>query len=159
MDTTRNFLNTPDKRDAARSHESVLNRRAFMRYLTAGAAAIVVEGCGGGGGGGLAAASAPVVAPAPVPAPVPAPISAPTPAPAASMWVDVPAITFTEGVASSISIASYLKVTNDAAVTLSLNAIPLPSGVTFNSSTLSFDYDGRGTETSSDGHVLTATVG
>ncbi|MDL2354141.1 MAG: hypothetical protein QFF03_02660 [Pseudomonadota bacterium] len=154
MNTARNLLTSTDERDAVRTHRPALNRRTFMRYLTAGAAAIVVEGCGGGGGGATAV-SAPVVAPAPVPVPVPAP----TPAPVATTWVDVPEIAFTEGVASSFSVASYVKVSNSAAITLSLNAIPLPSGVTFNSRTLSFDYDGRGTQTNSDGHVLIATVG
>ncbi|MDL2353680.1 MAG: hypothetical protein QFF03_00320 [Pseudomonadota bacterium] len=150
MNTTDTLPNISDRLDSARARLPALNRRSFMRYLSVGAAAIVVEGCGGGAD--VAATSAPVAVPAPVPAPAPAPA-------ASSIWVDVPAITFTEGVASSFSIASYLKVSNTAAVTLSLNAIPLPSGVIFNSSTLSFDYDGRGAESTSDGHVLTATVG
>jgi hypothetical protein len=34
----------------------------------------------------------------------------------------------------------------------------LPAGVTFNSATYSFDYDGRGSMATSDGHVLTAAV-
>ncbi len=134
-----------------------------MRYLSMGSVALAVQACGGGGGADGAAAplapSAPAPAPvAPAPAPVvPAPVVrepvAPAPAP---VWLSIPTIAFTQGIASSFSVAEYISVANVAAYTLTLNASPLPAGVTFNSATRSFDYDGRGGVVISDGHVLTA---
>jgi hypothetical protein len=136
-----------------------------MRCLSMGSVALAVQACGGGGGADGAAAplapSAPApvpVAPAPPPAPVvpaevvPGPV---TPAPA-PIWLSIPTIAFTQGVPSSFSVTDYITVANVAAYTLTLNASPLPAGVTFNSATRSFDYDGRGGVVISDGHVLTA---
>ncbi|MDB5934849.1 MAG: hypothetical protein JWQ01_2193 [Massilia sp.] len=137
-----------------------------MRYLTMGAAAVAVQGCGGGGGD-VAASPVTPVAPAPVatptpgsvatPAPSPAPV--PAPAPAAPVWLSIPTIAFTQGVPSSFSVADYISAANAAAFTLTLNASPLPAGVTFNSTTRAFDYDGRGAVAATDGHVLTAVGG
>lgn len=146
------------------------SRRTFIRFLSAGVATLAVEGCGGGAGGsGLAAATpAAPIAPATPAAPavpvVPAApvVSAPVvpAAPAASpVWQNIPALTFTEGVASSISVASYITGADLAAVTVTLNAASLPAGVTFNSKTYSFDYDGRGAPSATDGIMLTAAVG
>jgi hypothetical protein len=70
----------------------------------------------------------------------------------------IPALVFTQGVAASISIANYVSVADVKAFTLSLNTMPLPAGVTFNSAMRSFDYDGRGSSANSSGHVLTAAV-
>jgi hypothetical protein len=145
------------------------SRRSFMRYLSMGGVALAVQACGGGGGADVAAtpvapaAPAPVVpTPAPAPAPTPAPVVTPpvvadpvAPAPA-PVWLSIPTIAFTQGVPSSFSVADYITVANVAAYTLTLNASPLPAGVTFNSATRSFDYDGRGGVVVSDGHVLTA---
>jgi hypothetical protein len=145
--------------------ESSVSRRSFMRYLSMGSVALAVQACGGGGGADGASAplapSAPAQAPAPV-APAPAPAPAPVvpapevPEPAAPVWLSIPTIAFTQGVPSSFSVADYITVANVAAYTLTLNASPLPAGVTFNSVTRSFDYDGRGGVVISDGHVLTA---
>lgn len=136
------------------------SRRSFMRYLTIGAAALAVEGCGGGGAGGTAAAPAP--APVPVPAsPVLAPVPVPpapvvaAPAPAAPVLLSIPTIAFTQGSPSSFSVADYITAANAAAFTLSLNETPLPAGVTFNAAARTFDYDGRGAVAATDGHVLT----
>jgi hypothetical protein len=141
------------------------SRRSFMRYLSMGSVALAVQACGGGGGADgataplapSAPAPAPVpVAPAPSPAPaVPAPSQPVAPAPA-PVWLSIPTIAFTQGVQSSFSVADYITTANVAAYTVTLNASPLPAGVTFNSVTRSFDYDGRGGVVISDGHVLTA---
>lgn len=78
-----------------------------------------------------------------------------TPAPT---WLPIPPLLFTQGAASSISIAGYVSAANVKAFSLSLAGTPLPAGVTFNSATSAFDYDGRGTMATSDGHVLVAAV-
>lgn len=139
------------------------SRRSFMRYLTVGAAAIAVEGCGGGAADSTAptpaAPAAPPVVSAPVPAPVPAAPVVVAPAPAAPVLLSIPTIAFTQGTASSFSVADYITVANAAAFTLSLNETPLPAGVTFNAAARSFDYDGRGAAASTDGHVLTVNGG
>jgi hypothetical protein len=165
MNTSFPITNTSAKRKAVRSTNPALSRRSFMRFLTVGAAAIAVEGCGGGGGDAPPAQAISPVVPGPAPAPIIPPAPAPDPAVvappgvAAPVWGDIPAITFTQGVPSSFSIADYITVQDTTALTLTLNANPLPAGVTFNASTLSFDYDGSGAVISTDGHVLTAVVG
>ncbi len=140
-----------------------------MRYFSVSVAALAVQGCGGGGSSETASATpaAPVAPVASNPTPVTiAPTLPPTlpptvaeapPAPA-PVWLPVPALIFTQGVASSISIVDYVSVANTNAFSVSLNATPLPSGVTFNSTTRAFDYDGRGNMATSEGHVLTAAV-
>lgn len=154
--------------DQSPSHapaDRVLSRRSFIRYLGAGAAALAVEGCGAGAGSTAAApvtaapvaepvaAPMPIVAAPPVPAPAPAPSTEPVP-----VWSPVPPLVFTHGTAASISMADYVSAANAKAFKLSLNTTPLPSGVTFNSATLAFDYDGLGAMAVSDGHILTAAV-
>jgi hypothetical protein len=149
---------------------SGVSRRSFISFLGIGAASLAVQGCGGGGGASAPAVSpAPVVAPpspsvpaVPVPAPVTPPVATPpvaetAPAPV-PVWLPIPPLVFTQGVASSISIAAYVSASDVKAFTLSLNATPLPSGVTFNSATYAFDYDGQGSMATSEGHVLTAAV-
>lgn len=159
MNNLINFPTSSAKRDLVCGDNAASSRRAFIRYLTVGAVAMAVEGCGGGG----AAASAPGAGAAPVnpvaAAPVPAVVPPPVAAPIAPMWAEIPAITFTEGVPSSFSLADYINIADTAAMTLTLNSSPLPAGVTFNSATLSFNYDGSGAVSSTDGHVLTAIVG
>lgn len=160
MDNFSNLPTASAKREPVRGDNAALSRRSFIRYLTVGAAAIAAEGCGGGGG---AAASAPGVSPAVVnpvaPAPAPGVVTDPVVAPVVPVWAEIPAITFTEGVPSSFSLENYINIADTAAMTLTLNSSPLPAGVTFNSAKLSFDYDGSGTVSSTDGHVLTAIVG
>jgi hypothetical protein len=143
----------------------VVSRRNFMRYLGVGAATLALEGCGGGGSNGAAAiapstpVAIPPVATPPVAPPVAEtpPVTAPVPTPV-PVWLPIPPLVFTQGVASSISIAGYVSASDIKAFSVSLNATPLPSGVTFNSATYSFEYDGRGSMATSDGHVLTAVV-
>lgn len=140
------------------------SRRRFMRYFTAGATAIAVQGCGGGGSAGTALAGAPAAPTTPVAPTAPvvvAPVvpAAPTPpvvAPAAPAIMAIPDIAFIEGTPSSFSVAAYISADNVAAFSLSLNAQPLPAGVVFNAATRSFDYDGKGAPAGTDGHVLTA---
>jgi hypothetical protein len=74
-------------------------------------------------------------------------------------WDTIPTLTFTQGLASSISVAQWLSGATGDAVAISLNSVELPAGVTFNAATLSFDYDGIGAPASTDGHVLLANVG
>ena len=71
----------------------------------------------------------------------------------------MPTLTFTQGTAASISIAQYVTDANRAALTISLNGLALPAGVTFNKTTQSFDYDGVGAVGATDGLILTATQG
>lgn len=141
-----------------------LSRRGFIGLLGASAASFALQGCGGGGASTAATAPAPV-APAPVlpatPVAAPAapvavaPVADPMPAPT---WLPIPPLLFTQGVAASVSIAGYVSAANLKAFSLSLAGSPLPAGVTFNAATYAFDYDGRGTTTTSDGHVLVAAV-
>lgn len=160
MDNTRNFLNTPANLDSSvvSGNKTALSRRAFMRYLTVGTAAVAVQGCGGGGAA-AAPGQNPPVATTPPPTPTVPTTPAPIPTPGAPVWLDVPPITFTQGIASSISVSGYISVADAKAVTVSLNASPLPAGVTFNAANRSFDYDGKGAVDATDGHVLIATVG
>lgn len=160
MDNTLNFLQTGQPVNAAVSP----SRRSFMRYLSVGAAALVVEGCGGGAADTavatpsippVAGATAPVAAPAPAPA---AP-AVTAPAPSAPVWLSIPTIAFTQGTPSSFSVADYIPAASAAAFTLSLNEAPLPAGVTFNAATRSFSYDGQGAVASTEGHMLTAVGG
>ncbi|GGE87243.1 hypothetical protein GCM10008020_35130 [Massilia psychrophila] len=145
MDNTLISRKHPQVRSAASP-----SRRSFIRYFSVSAAALAVEGCGGGGAGGTAVTT-PVAPPVPVPAPPVAP-----PAPATPVWLSIPTIAFTQGSPSSFSVADYITATNAAALTLTLNALPLPAGVTFNAVNRTFDYDGRGAVAATDGHVLTA---
>ena len=152
--------NTLNSRQAVKPVRAAVSpsRRSFMRYLTVGAAALAVEGCGGGGAAGTAAATpAPPVASAPIPVPAAPVVTAP--APAAPVLLSIPTIAFTQGTPSSFSVADYITVANAAAFTLSLNETPLPAGVTFNAAARTFDYDGRGAVAATDGHVLTVTGG
>lgn len=133
-----------------------------MRYLTAGATAIAVQGCGGGGGAGAPVASAPAAPSTPAAPVVTPPVAtvdpvAPVITPSAPVILAIPDIAFVEGSPSSFSVATYISAENAAAFSLSLNAMPLPAGVTFNAATRSFDYDGKGAPADTAGHVLTAT--
>ena len=135
-----------------------LNRRRFMRMMTVGAGALAVQACGGGGGAGAATApqslpTTPIVQPAPAPT---APVTAPSQPPVASAWTwaSIPTLSFTQGVASSISISQYIVGENTAAAIVTLNDLALPPGVVFNRINRSFDYDGIGAVNTTDQHVL-----
>jgi hypothetical protein len=127
-----------------------LTRRTFFRLLTGGTAAIVVQGCGGGMADGSSAVGGTPSAP---------PAVASAAVATAPIWQDIPSLTFTQGQAASIAISNFLNVERLAAFSLALNAESLPEGVTFNSVTQAFDYNGRGATADTTGHVLTATVG
>ena len=75
------------------------------------------------------------------------------------VWSAVPAIAFVQGVAASISIASYVSDPDGDALTLTKNAVELPPGVTFDAANKQFIYDGIGAIGSTSGHVLTAEDG
>ena len=77
----------------------------------------------------------------------------------APVWLTVPTITFTQGIASSISIAAYVSDPNGDAVTISKNAAALPAGVSFDAANKRFVYDGVGAVGSTTGHVLTGDDG
>lgn len=139
--TTNLSTGTPAEKTA---QELQISRRRFMRTLGASAAGVALTACGGGG-------RVPVPTKPPTPTPTPAPSPAPNPAP---VWSTIPTISFTEGVASSISIAGY--VTDNNALAISKNAVALPAGVKFDAATKSFIYDGIGRVSATEGHVLTA---
>ena len=120
-------------------------RRAFLRTLTATTAALAVGGCGGGGTS-TASGSAPATPPP----------SGPNLPP---VWQAVTTIAFTQGVASSVSIAAYVSDSNGDALTITKNASALPPGVTFDAANKRFVYDGVGAVFSTGGHILTANDG
>lgn len=111
-------------------------RRAFLSTLAATTAALAVAGCGG--------TSLP---------------SWTNSAPAAPVWQPLATITFTEGVASIVSVASYVTDANGDALTLTRNSVALPAGVTFDAANKRFVYDGLGAVATTTGHVLTADDG
>lgn len=150
---------------------ATVSRRRFLTLFTAGAASLALQACGGGntGSGSDSSSAAQVSSVTPVtttpttpstPA-VPTTPAIPDPLPVAPAiaWSTVPTISFTQGVASSISVAQWLSGANGAAVAISLNAVALPPGVTFNATTRSLDYDGVGGAVTSEGHVLLANGG
>lgn len=105
-------------------------------------AAVLLAGCGGGGGGDTAqAAGSPAAGNQP------------------PVWQGVPDVTFTQGVAASVSIASFVSDADAHALVITLNNVPLPDGVTFDAAGKRFVYDGAGAAGSTSGHVLTADDG
>jgi hypothetical protein len=133
-----------------------ITRRVFLRNMSVTAAAIVTTACGGGGNAATGTAdgtetatsafaegarqnpTAPVVDSPPV-------------------WSEIPTITFTQGVASTFSIAAFVSDDDVAALTILKNELALPPGVTYDPATKSFIYDGLGAVGATSGHVLTAT--
>ena len=77
----------------------------------------------------------------------------------APVWTDVPNIAFVLGVASVFSIAEFVSDPDGDALTLTLNDMPLPAGVTFDAAAMEFRYDGVGPLAMTSGHVLTADDG
>jgi hypothetical protein len=74
-------------------------------------------------------------------------------------FITVPDLTFVQGLPSSVSAAQWISGTDPTSVTLTLNAVALPPGVTYNSKNKSFDYDGNGAPSVATGYVLTAIGG
>jgi hypothetical protein len=80
-------------------------------------------------------------------------------APGEPVWSAVPTIAFVQGVAASISIASYVSDPDGDVLTFMKNGVALPPGVTFDAAGKQFVYDGIGSIASTSGHVLTAEDG
>ena len=117
-------------------------RRAFLKVLTTTTATLALVGCGGGGASGSD--------------------SAPPATPGANLppaWSTVPNVMFAQGVASSVSIGAYVTDPNSDALTITKNSAALPPGVTFDSASKRFVYDGVGVVGSTPGVVLTADDG
>lgn len=72
------------------------------------------------------------------------------------VWTTVPTISFTQGSASNISIGSYATDPNSLPLTITKNAVALPTGVTYDSANKRYVYDGAGAVASTSGHILTA---
>jgi hypothetical protein len=140
---------------------SKINRRRFLGYFTASAASLALQACGGGASNNAVATNptTPLIPPVPVAPPVitPAPTIPVVPLAPDLSWLTIPSLTFTEGIASSISMDGYLQGSAKV-VSVLLNAVMLPLGVTYNKDTHSFEYDGRLGIGSVDGLVLTATT-
>jgi len=74
----------------------------------------------------------------------------------APVWTTVPTITFVQGTASNQSIAGYVSDPNNDPLTITKNAVALPTGVTYNQTQQRYEYNGSGTIASTSGHILTA---
>ena len=74
-------------------------------------------------------------------------------------WQVVPTITFTQGIASTISIAAYVTDANGDPLTITWNSVPLPPGVTYDAGNKRFVYDGVGAVGITTGNMLTADDG
>jgi hypothetical protein len=118
-----------------------VERRAFLKALTTMTAALAVGGCGGGG------------------PTVPGSTSSSPAANRPPVWQTVPTVQFTQGVASSVSIAAYASDPDGDALTITRNAVALPAGVTYDAAGKRFVYDGVGAVGSTSGVVLTADDG
>lgn len=139
-------------------------RRQFIKLMSASAATLALQACGGSADGTASSTSMAGAAPAPEPVTPPRTASggssgpsALAPASAPPVWSLIPTLTFTQGVASKISISKYVKSASGGPLAIALNSVALPPGVTYNARTLSFVYDGIGAAGSNDGHVLTAS--
>jgi hypothetical protein len=75
------------------------------------------------------------------------------------VWSPVPAISFQQGVASTISVASFVSDPNNDPLTLTISAAALPNGVTFDAANKRFVYNGIGALGSTNNVVLTADDG
>lgn len=137
-----------------------ITRRVFLRNMSVTAAAIVTTACGGGGNAAstsateIAETSAGVTGASMQQRP-----SSPgnTTSDSPPVWNEIPTISFTEGVASTFSIAAFVSDDDVAALTILKNELALPPGVTYDPATKSFVYDGIGSVGATSGHVLTAT--
>lgn len=79
--------------------------------------------------------------------------------PGAPIWTTVPTLSFVQGVPSELSVTEYVSDPDGDALTLMLNGVELPEGVTFDAAGMKFVYDGSGPIATSSGHVLTADDG
>ena len=77
----------------------------------------------------------------------------------APAWSPIPDLVFAVGIASSISIADYVSDADGDALTVSLSAGNLPTGVTYDPASKRLVYNGSGPLGSSAGVVLTADDG
>ena len=130
-------------------------RRALLRALTTTTAALAVARCGGGGSSDATNA-------APSPAPGPGPGPAPGPAPGVNVppvWTNIPTVQFTQGVASSFSLASFVSDANGDALAITMNAVTLPAGVTFDAAGKRLVYNGNGAAASVNAVQMTADDG
>jgi len=143
-------------------------RRAFLRTLTATTAALATARCGGGSSDSKTASPVagvpptPTPTPTPTPSPTPSPTPTPTPTPtpnAPPVWATIPTVTFTQGVASSFSIATFVSDANGDPLTITMNAVALPAGVTFDAAGKRLVYDGIGAIRSVSGVRMTANDG
>ena len=75
------------------------------------------------------------------------------------VWSTVPTITFTQGVASSVSIAPYVTDLNGDPLTITLTSAGLPLGVSYDAGNKRFVYDGVGAPSATSGNALTADDG
>lgn len=130
-------------------------RREFLRTLTLSTAALVVGGCGSQ----VSLTPASSTSNSGNPGGPPPPPPPPPPANRAPVWQTVPNITFTKGVASSVSIASYVSDPDGDPLTITKNATALPAGVTYDQANKRFVYDGVGALATTSGHILTASDG
>lgn len=124
-------------------------RRALLRALTATTAALAVARCGGGG-----SSDATNAAPAPGPGPGPGPATNVAP-----VWTSIPTVAFTQGVASSFSLESFVSDANGDALAITMNAVTLPAGVTFDAAGKRLVYNGNGAVASVNGVQMTADDG
>lgn len=77
----------------------------------------------------------------------------------APVWSSVPTVQFVAGVASTFSIAPYVTDPDGDDLTITLNDVPLPAGVTYDAVARELVYDGSGPVAMTTGHVLTADDG
>jgi hypothetical protein len=76
------------------------------------------------------------------------------------VWQGVPTITFTQGVASNVSVAGYVSDPNGDALAITLSPPGLlPPGVTYDAGNKRFVYDGVGAVGLTSGNVLVADDG
>jgi len=76
------------------------------------------------------------------------------------VWQGVPTITFTQGVASNVSIAGYVTDPNGDPLTITLSPpAVLPQGVTYDAANKRFVYDGNGLVGLTSGNILIADDG
>jgi hypothetical protein len=144
MDHTGTFLKSA--RDAAENGCQIqMTRRTFVLAASMGAAEIALNAYAGSGfsnnGGSPPAAK------------TPQPPGVETTSHASTEWRTIPTLTFTDGVAATISIADY--VSDNESLAIIKNSASLPFGVTYDAATKSFVYDGMGPVCFTDGHVLT----
>jgi hypothetical protein len=131
--------------------EFVLPRRQFLKFLGASATGLGLQACGGGGavseGANGAGSAQPTVL-----------LGVISKSDTLPVWSVIPALTFTVGVPASISIAQYVTSKSLGELRITLNAVSLPAGISYDSARQAFSYDGAGTLASTSGLVLYASA-